>query len=96
MLPVASAGAIFHANMRTNDCIKENGMDGYRWMLLTRKVPWDDLADDTDGFMTSISELVLIRFDRLSLDLVGPASIIANCTDRTSDIQILRPAESFT
>ena len=65
-------------------------------MLLTREVPWDDLADDTDGFMTSLSGLVLIRFDPLSLDLIGLASIIANCTDRINDIQVLGLAESFT
>ena len=66
------------------------------WMLLTREVPWDDLADDTDGFMASVSELVLISLDRLSLDLIGPTGIIANCTDRSSNIDILGPAESFT
>lgn len=64
--------------------------------MLTREVPWDDLADDTDGFMTGVSELVLVSLDRLSLDLIGPTSVIANGTNRSSDVDRLGPVESFS
>lgn len=63
--------------------------------VLTREVPWDDLADDTDRLMTGVSELVLVSLDRLSLDLIGPTSVIANGTNRSSDVDGLGPVESF-
>ena len=57
-----------------------------RKKILTREIPWDDLTNNTNGLMTRIDEFVLVGLDSLTVDLVGPAGIVADGSDRLGDI----------
>lgn len=59
----------------------------------TREVPCADLANDTDGLVTGVRELVVRRLDDLTLDLVGPAGIVLDGVDTERKIGGLCPAE---
>ena len=51
-----------------------------------REVPRNDLADNTDGFMASVSKLALVCLDDLSVVLVCPTSVVADALNRSRHI----------
>ena len=55
---------------------------------LTREVPGNDLADDTDGLVAGVDELSLGGLDGLALDLVGPAGVVAEAGDDGLDVRL--------
>ena len=52
-----------------------------------REVPWDDLADHADGFMPGVAEEVTIDRDRLAVDLVRPAGVVAVALDGEGEVR---------
>ena len=61
----------------------------------TREVPGDDLANDAEWFMEGVNELSFVGFDGLTMDLVGPSSIVSDGRNREGDIRVLGPFEGF-
>lgn len=59
----------------------------------TREIPCADLANDTDGLVTSVCELVVRRLDDFTLDLVGPAGVVLDGVDTEGKVGSLCPAE---
>lgn len=90
VLPVASAGPIFHASIRTEygDRISRQITSRASKLPspLTREVPGDDLADDADGLVAGVDELRLSGLDGLALDLVRPAGVVAEAGDDGLDV----------
>lgn len=52
------------------------------------EVPGDDLSADTDGFVASVVQGLRVGVDGLTMDLVGPATIVAQATGSGSDITL--------
>ena len=46
-----------------------------------REVPGDDLPDDADRLVPGVAEVVAVDRDRLAVDLVGPAGVVAVAVD---------------
>ena len=61
----------------------------------TREVPGDDLTNDTDRFMESVRELILVGLDGLAVDLVRPTTVVSDSRDRRGNVGILGPLESL-
>lgn len=45
--------------------------------------------------MAGVDEFIIAGLDGLTVDLVGPASVIPNGADGEGDIRVLRPLEGF-
>ena len=61
----------------------------------TREVPGDDLADDAEWFMESVDELIAVGLYGLTVDLVGPASIVSDGGNGKSNVGIPGPLKGF-
>jgi len=61
----------------------------------TREVPGDDLANDAKWFMEGVDELGLVGFDCLTVNLVGPSSIVSDSRDREGNIRVLSPLKGL-
>ena len=61
----------------------------------TRGVPRDDLTHDTERLMGSVDKLPVISLDGLTVDLVGPTSIVSEGRYRKGYVRILCPLEGF-
>ena len=98
VFPVARAGPIFQLTIKTTDAGVSN--DAFNGASKTRKertreVPGDDLADDTEWFMEGVDELLGVGLDGLTVDLVGPASIVSDGGNGESNVGIPGPLEGF-
>ena len=76
--------------VRTSVLLRERMQEGR-----TREVPGDDLANDTNRFMAGVDEFIVAGLDGLTVDLVGPSSVIPNGADGEGDVRVLRPLEGF-
>jgi len=61
----------------------------------TREVPRDDLTHDTERLMGSVDKLPVISLDGLTVDLVGPTSIVSEGRYRNGYVRVLCPLERF-
>ena len=61
----------------------------------TREVPRDDLTNDTIWLIECVDELVFVGLDGLTVDLIGPASIVPDGVNGERDIHILSPLEGL-
>lgn len=52
----------------------------------TYEVPGDDLTTDTDGFVSSVGKLASRLLDDFAVNLVGPATIVAEGSGRFGDL----------
>lgn len=52
------------------------------------EVPRNDLTADTDGFVASVGECLRVDVNGLAVDLVSPASIVANAASSTGHVQL--------
>lgn len=59
----------------------------------TREVPGDDLTYDTDRLVHGVDELFAVGLDGLTMDLVGPTSIVSDGGDGEGDICVPSPLE---
>ncbi len=50
------------------------------------EVPWDDLADDADGFVAGVAEEGAVDGDGFAFDLVRPAGVVAVAVDSEREI----------
>lgn len=53
-----------------------------------REVPGDDLTADTDGLVAGVRESLVVGIDRLTGDLVGPATVVAQAGTTVGDISL--------
>lgn len=97
--PVARAGPIFQHSIKTvNVGASEQVFDSMREQARegrTRKVPGDDLTNDTDRLMEGVDELVFAGLNGLAVDLVGPTSVISEGADGEGHVRVLGPQEGF-
>jgi hypothetical protein len=81
VFPVARAGPIFQHNINTanisvSDDVLSCGEESRKER--TREIPGDNLAHDTEWLMDGVDELIFVGLDGLTVDLVGPASIVSD------------------
>ena len=95
--PVARAGPIFQLNIKTRKTNKSDAFNGESrsGKERTREVPGDDLTNDTDRLMDGVDEFPMVGLDGLTVDLVGPASIVSEGRDGKRNVCVLRPLEGF-
>lgn len=60
------------------------------------EVPWDNLANNANGLMTSIGKAALVNFSNLSVDLVGPTPIVAEAGSSLTGIKALGDGKSLS
>lgn len=94
-LPVANAGPNFHDIISTLFGSLSVCLGRLEKLILTGEVPWDNLANNTNGFVAGVGELVLGRFDGLALDFICPTGVILDRCDRISNVDGLGPTEGL-
>jgi hypothetical protein len=85
-LPVQSAGASFHA------IIKKGNYQAAESAVFNRNfegthVPRDDLTDNTNRLVNSVTQLARINIDDFSAILVGPTAVVSERSGRFQDIE---------
>ena len=53
-----------------------------------REVPGNDLADDADRLAQRVGEVIAADRDRLAVDLVGPAGVVAQAVDHRGQVAL--------
>jgi len=61
----------------------------------TRKVPGDDLTNDANWLMEGVDEFIFAGLDGLTVDFVGPTSIVPDCVNGERNVHVLSPVEGF-
>jgi hypothetical protein len=64
-------------------------------MELTREVPGDNLTNDAEWFMEGVGELLAAGLDGLTVDLIGPASIVSDGGNGVGNVRISSPLEGL-
>ena len=59
------------------------------------KIPGNNLAADSDGFPTRAAEVVAADGDRVALNFVGPATVVAQTVDDERQVSGARIADGF-
>jgi hypothetical protein len=62
----------------------------------TYEVPWDDLTTDTNGLVSGKGKLVLAGLDSLTVDLVGPTTVVSEDSSGFGYIETLGNGKSFS
>lgn len=78
-------GSLF-GGLHDNNISGAQGWAKFPRLHQQRKVPWDDLANNSNGLMSSVSEERSVDGDGFALDLVGPTSKISIGSDGSRDI----------
>ena len=60
-------------------------------MRHTREIPRNDLANDAEWLMEGVYELTFVGLDGLTVDLVGPSSIVSDCRNGEGNVHNLSP-----